>query len=50
MKFKEVYERKFMRLGSKSKNKFLLSLDIKNQNIQNQRKLKPHLRKIFKQW
>ena len=24
-----------MRLGSKSKNKFLLSLDIKNQNIQN---------------
>ena len=35
IKFKEVYERKFMRLGSKSKNEFFLSLGIKNQNIQN---------------
>jgi len=34
MKFKEVYERKFMRLGSASKNDFFLKLNKKNDIIQ----------------
>ena len=34
MKFKEVYERKFMRLGSVSKNDFFIKLNKKNDIIQ----------------